>query len=196
MVRAGQQVRVIDREGCQVGDVFAFVLGDTREHHSAAHTRAHVNRLFPAIGERFVTNRRRPLLTLVDDTSPGYHDMLIPACDPARYTALGADSGHASCAQNLTDALAAAVGETPEVIPQPINVFMRIPVDEHGVLRWLPAGTEPGASVTFEAELDCVVVVSACPQDLVGINLGRPTGLDIEIRDHRIQEPALGSADS
>ena len=76
---AGQRVRVIDIEGGQVGDVFAFVSGARDEYHSAAHTRAHVNRLFPALGEPFVTNLRRPVLTLVEDTSPGHHDMLIPA---------------------------------------------------------------------------------------------------------------------
>ncbi|MDA8369654.1 MAG: urea carboxylase-associated family protein [Nocardiopsaceae bacterium] len=177
---AGQRVRVIDIEGGQVGDVFAFVSGARDEYHSAAHTRAHVNRLFPALGEPFVTNLRRPVLTLVEDTSPGHHDMLIPACDPERYAALGAPPDHRSCAQNLAEALA-EVGESTAVIPQPINVFMRIPVDTDGRLGWLAAETRPGDSITFQANLDCVVAVSACPQDIVDINHGRPTTLEIEV---------------
>jgi len=64
--------------------------------------------------------------------------------------------------------------------PQPVNVFMRIPV-EGGELRWLPAASGPGDSVTFEAVMDCVLVLSACPQDVVGINGGRPTPLAIDI---------------
>ena len=32
-------------------------------------------------GDALVTNRRRPILTLVEDTSPGLHDTLIAACD-------------------------------------------------------------------------------------------------------------------
>jgi uncharacterized protein len=89
-VRAGQRVRVVDVEGGQVGDVFAFAVDDPAEYLSASHTRTHTSRLFPHIGEAFVTNRRRPILTLVADTSPGAHDMLIAACDPERYRALGA----------------------------------------------------------------------------------------------------------
>ena len=87
--RPAATFRVIDVEGGQVGDLFAFVAGDRDEYLSASHTRAHTQRLFPAIGEPFVSNRRRPLLELVADDSPGVHDMLIAACDPERYRELG-----------------------------------------------------------------------------------------------------------
>lgn len=179
-VAAGQHLRIVDVEGGQVGDVFAFVRDSPGEYHSAAHTRAHVDRLFPEPGEQFVTTLRRPILTLVDDTSPGYHDMLIPACDPARYAGLGAD-GHASCAENLRTMLA-PFGVEIGPVPQPINVFMHVPVAADGTLRWLAAGSSPSDAVTFKAALDCVVV-SACPQDIVGINGGRPTPLAVELSD-------------
>ncbi|WP_084965228.1 DUF1989 domain-containing protein [Thermoactinospora rubra] len=176
---AGQRVSIVDLEGGQVGDVFAFAADDVTEHLSASHTRAATNRLFPAVGQQFVTDRRRPILTLVSDTSPGWHDMLIAACDPARYAALGAEGFHASCAENLRLALA-SLGLAVPVTPQPVNVFMRIPVDGQE-LRWLPAASRPGDAVTFQAAMDCVLVVSACPQDLVGINGGRPTPLAVDL---------------
>lgn len=182
-VAAGQRVRVVDLEGGQVGDVFAFVPGapgTPAEHLSAAHTRATTDRLFPTLGQRFVTDHRRPILTLVSDTSPGWHDMLIPACDPARYAALGVEGFHASCADNLHRALAGMKLSVP-FTPQPVNVFMRIPVEEDGLLRWLPAASRPGDAITFRAETDCVVVVSACPQDLVDINGGEPTPLALDV---------------
>lgn len=179
-VRAGQRVRVIDVEGGQVGDVFAFAADDPAEYLSASHTRTHTSRLFPHVGEAFVTNRRRPILTLVADTSPGAHDMLIAACDPERYLALGADTEHASCAGNLRTALS-QLGLRTDVIPQPVNVFMRIPVDPNGDLRWLAAASRAGDAITFAAAMDCVVVVSACPQDLNAINGDRPTAMEIEI---------------
>ncbi|MGI5286719.1 DUF1989 domain-containing protein [Nonomuraea polychroma] len=177
---AGQRVSVVDLEGGQVGDVFAFAAEDVTEHLSAAHTRAATNRLFPAMGEPFVTDRRRPILTLVSDTSPGWHDMLIAACDPARYAGLGATASHPSCADNLRRALA-AMGLSVPFTPQPLNVFMRIPVGEDGRLSWLPAVSRSGDAITFEAAMDCVLVVSACPQDLVGINGGEPTSLAIDV---------------
>jgi uncharacterized protein YcgI (DUF1989 family) len=184
-VRAGELVRVVDVEGGQVGDVFAFTLEapdehPRNEHHSAAHTRAATSRLFPAVGESFVTDRRRPILTLVADTSPGRHDMLIAACDPQRYAQLGSP-GHRSCATNLREALAAVGHPYAGPTPQPINVFMRIPVGADGTLSWLPAPTAAGDAITFRAELDAVVVVSSCPQDLVGINRGAPSPLAVEV---------------
>ena len=179
-VPAGQQFRIVDLEGQQVGDLFAFARDDLSEYHSAEHTRGHVQRVFPAIGEQFVTNRRRPILRLVADDSPGHHDMLIAACDPERYRALGVSGWHASCAENLRNALA-ELGRTAPVVPQPINVFMNIPIAGSGELSWLSATTRPGDSVTFQAEIDCVVVVSACPQDMVAINGPGPTSLAVEL---------------
>jgi uncharacterized protein YcgI (DUF1989 family) len=178
-LRAGERVRVVDVEGGQVGDVFAFAADDPAEYLSASHTRTHTSRLFPRVGEAFVTNRRRAILTLVADTSPGAHDMLIAACDPERYRALGAPE-HASCANNLRSALL-QLGLQTDVIPQPVNVFMRIPVDPSGDLSWLPAASQAGDAITFAAAMDCVVVVSACPQDLNAINGDRPTAMEIEV---------------
>lgn len=178
-VERGSLVRVVDVEGQQVGDLFAYVAGPsgvTGEHLSASHTRTATSRLFPAVGEAFVTNHRRPILTLVEDTSPGRHDLLIAACDDARYAALGVPD-HPSCARNLRTALGVEV----EVVPQPVNVFMQVPVTAGDRLDWLPATTAPGDSITFHAELDCCVVVSACPQDLTVINGNGPTDLAIEV---------------
>jgi uncharacterized protein YcgI (DUF1989 family) len=192
-VRAGELVRIVDIVGGQVGDVFAFALEapdehPRNEHHSAPHTRAATSRLFPAVGEPFVTDRRRPILTLVADTSPGQHDMLIAACDPQRYAQLGVPD-HRSCATNLREALTAVGNPYTGPIPQPINVFMRIPVGDDGTLSWLPAPTAAGDAITFRAELDAVVVVSSCPQDLVGINRGAPSPLAVEVLAGQGRQP-------
>ena len=78
-VPAGRSFRVTVLEGGQVGDLFAFNAEDVSEYASAEHTRAFVDRLFPRIGESFVTNRRRPILEFERDESPGHHDMLCAA---------------------------------------------------------------------------------------------------------------------
>jgi uncharacterized protein YcgI (DUF1989 family) len=179
-VPAGRSFRVIDREGGQVGDLFAFSEADPTEFHSAEHTRAFVSRLFPRVGEPFVTNRRRPILTFEADDSPGIHDMLCAACDPERYEGLGVEGWHASCEENLRTAMR-ALGHDRVEVPQPINLFMNIPVAPDGSLGWEPAPTRPGDSVLLRAETDCIVVVSACPQDIVPINGGNPTSLAIEV---------------
>lgn len=177
---AGWRLRVADVEGQQVGDLFAYRADDVDEHASAEHTRVGISRLFPRVGEPFLSNRRRPILTLVADESPGVHDMLLAACDPARYASLGVSGWHASCAENLRSVMA-GLGHPEVAIPQPINLFMDIPIEADGALGWRPAPTRPGDSVTLRAEMDVLVVLSACPQDLNPINGPGPSSLSMEI---------------
>lgn len=181
-VQAGECFRVVDVEGQQVGDLFAFCADDVSEYASAEHTRVQVGRLFPRVGEHFVTNRRRPILLLEEDGSPGVHDMLCAACDPSRYASLGADRGHASCQENLLTAMS-ELGHDHLEVPQPINLFMNTPVRRDGAIALEPALTRPGDFVRLRVELDCILVLSACPQDLVPINGAAPTDLAIEFLD-------------
>ena len=120
-------------------DLFAFCAEDPAEHLSASHTRVTLERMFPAIGESFLTDRRRPILRLVEDTSPGHHDMLVAACDKRRYELLG-HPDHRNCADNLADALSALGVEVP-LVPQPVNLFSRIPITADGDLDFRPAAT-------------------------------------------------------
>jgi len=179
-VEAGRRLRIVDLEGSQVVDLFAFVAEDAGEYASAEHTRVQTERLFPRVGEAFVTNERRPILTLVGDTSPGYHDMLCAACDPARYRALGVGGWHASCRQNLQEAMA-ALGYDNIEIPQPINLFMRTPPMPDASIAFLPAESRPGDHVEVQTLLDVVVVASSCPQDMNPINRGTPTPIAVEL---------------
>jgi uncharacterized protein len=178
-VAAGGRFNVIDLEGGQVVDLFVFGAHDVEEYASASHTRVAIDRLFPRIGQAFVSNRRRPILTFVEDRSPGIHDMLCAACDPARYRLLGVSGHHASCQENLERAMA-ALGHPGVTTPQPINLFMDVRVRPDGSLAWGPAPTLAGDHVVLRAELDAIVVASACPQDLNEINHGTPTAVAIE----------------
>lgn len=181
-IAAGQSFRIVDLEGSQVGDLFAYNANDVREYHSAQHTRAVVDRLFPVPGEQFQSNLRRPILTFVADDSPGVHDMLIAACDPARFEQLGVKGWHASCQENLQTVMA-GFGFSDIVVPQSINLFMNIPVRHDGTIEWLPAPTKAGDSVTLRAEFDCFIVLSACPQDIIVINDKAPSPMAIEVLD-------------
>jgi uncharacterized protein YcgI (DUF1989 family) len=178
--RAGEHVRVVDVAGGQVGDLFAVSAADPAEYASAEHTRVAIAKLFPRPGDPVLTNRRRPVLTMTGDTSPGIHDMLYAACDLARYELLGVAAGHRSCAQNLREALAGRRIRLP-VVPQPLNVFMDVRAQPDGTLSSRPASSRPGDYVEFRAEMDCVVVLSACPMDIVPISSGGITPLEIQV---------------
>lgn len=179
-VTAGTQIRIVDVAGGQVGDLFAFVSSDIGEYASAEHTRPSIGRLFPAVGQPVLTTRRRPILTLMADTSPGHHDSLYAACDPARYRLLGVEEAHRSCAVNLAEAMAAA-GFPRVAVPQPLNLFMDVRVTADGSLLSRPASSAAGDAVVFRAELDCHVVLSSCPMDVNPISSGGITPLRIEL---------------
>ena len=126
-VKAGQRVRVINTHGQQVVDTWAFLASDQREFMSMEHSRVAIGRIIPAVGDALVTNRRRPIMTLLEDTSGGIHDTLFAACDRWRYETLGCRDYHDNCTDNLAAALA-EIGLEPPETPAPLNLFMNIPV--------------------------------------------------------------------
>jgi uncharacterized protein YcgI (DUF1989 family) len=65
-------------------------------------------------GNKLYSSRSKPILTLVDDTTPGIHDLLFPACDAERYRQLGAVGHHDSYYDNLHKALV----ELPHIRPR------------------------------------------------------------------------------
>ena len=182
-VAAGRLVTIIDVDGGQVADLYAWSATDPDEHMSAQHTRAITDSLFPKVGEDFSTNHRRPILRFEWDDTPGVHDMLIASCDKERYQQLGCEPDHASCSDNFRAAMAESGIGDPGFTPQSVNLFMAIPVDADGGLSWEPAVTRAGDSVTMRALMDCVIVVSACPQDVIPINNLDPTRVAIEVRN-------------
>lgn len=182
LVHKGQRVRVINTHGSQVVDTWAFSIADPREFMSMEHSRAHLLRVIPKVGDALLTNRRRPILTLLEDSSPGIHDTVIAACDRYRYELLGCKVYHDNCTDNLAAALA-ELGMAPPETPSPLNLFMNIPIGADGSLSFEPAVSKPGDAVTLSAEIDCVVAFSACPQDIIPINglARRPTDAHFEI---------------
>ncbi|MCH9020526.1 MAG: urea carboxylase-associated family protein [Proteobacteria bacterium] len=165
----GQSVKVINTHGEQVVDAWAFNAEDLSEFMSMEHWRPTVLRIIPEVGDALVTNRRRPILTLTEDTSAGVHDTLMAACDDDRYRLLGCTEYHDNCTDNLYAGMK-ALGLTPPEVPSPLNLFMNIPVIDGRRLEFREPETRPGGYVTLRAEIDCVVAFSACPQDILPIN--------------------------
>jgi len=133
------------------------------------HTRAHALTVFPTVGSTLFTNRRRPILTFLEDTSGGIHDTLIAACDRYRYELLGCATYHDNCTDNLASGLRHP-GLVPPETPSPLNLFMNIPVAANGSVSFEAPVSTAGSFVTLRAEMDLVIAFSACPQDLLPIN--------------------------
>ena len=143
-VRKGQRITIISTHGTQVVDTWAFSAEDPTEWMSMEASRAWFLKLAAAVGDSFVTNRRRPILTLVEDTSGGAHDMLMAACDRERYGLLGVKGHHDNCRDNLHAALK-ELGVTIPATPSPLNVFMNIPWTADGTLSWGEPVSPPGS---------------------------------------------------
>ncbi len=178
----GQSIKVINTYGEQVVDTWAFVADDLYEFMSMEHWRPTVLRIIPEVGDALVTNKRRPILTLTEDTSSGIHDTLMAACDSYRYGLIGCTEYHDNCTDNLIAGMR-QIGLTPPEVPSPLNLFMNIPVLDGRRLDFLPPENKPGVYVTLRAEMDCVMAFSACPQDILPINgvAGKITDAHFEI---------------
>ena len=163
-----------------------FNVEDPEEFLSAKHTRVHMAQTYPQKGWTFVTNQRRPILEFVDDTSPGLHDCLAAACDRFRYELLGAGPDHGSCEENLQSEVRKHGFEIARA-PQPINVFANFRVGPNGEFELHEVISRPGDAATFRVLMDSVVVLSACPQDIVGFQPGGPTDMAVEIINSNAQ---------
>ena len=168
-LQKGQLLRVFNPSGHQVCDFWAFAADDLTEYLSMAHLHTSLGSIFPKVGDTLVTNRRRALFTLTEDTSPGLHDTIIAACDAARYRELGCMQYHDNCADNLCMALCAIGLEAP-LVPAPFNIWMNVPISADGSTRFAPPVSKPGDRVVLRAEDDAIAIMSACPQDLTPVN--------------------------
>ncbi|HEX9771547.1 MAG TPA: urea carboxylase-associated family protein [Kiloniellales bacterium] len=178
----GQAIKVINTHGQQVVDFWAFRADDLGEFLSMEHLRATLEGIFPHAGDDLVTNQRRPILHFAEDTSPGIHDTLMAACDDYRYGLLGCTSYHDNCTDNLYAAMA-ELDLTPPECPSPLNLWMNIPVGPDGRTSWGEPVSKAGDYVVLRAVCDCVVAMSACPQDILPINgaLRTPTEAHFQI---------------
>ncbi len=168
-VDKGRELVVVNTYGTQAMDCWAFSRANIDEFMSMEHTRSKLSKIVPAVGDSLVSTRRRPILTVTEDTSPGIHDTLLCACSPEIYEEHGCPPGHRSCEGNLHEALA-ELGLNVGCTPPPFNLFMNVAVGPaNEVIRDVPK-SKPGDYIRLRAEMDVVVVLSACPQDVTIIN--------------------------
>ena len=167
-LRAGDTLYLRNTFGSQVVDTWALAQEDPSEYLSVEHTRRMNGHLYTKAGEPFWSNRRNPMLRLAEDSFPGTHDMLVACCDPWVYAHYGATPGHANCRDNFLAALRGQ-GVDPPQVPNPVNLWMNVPVTGHD-MNIAPPVSRPGDFVRLTAEMNLVLVFSACPMDLLPIN--------------------------
>jgi uncharacterized protein YcgI (DUF1989 family) len=110
-------------------------------------------------------------------------------CNAAIYREHGVKGYHRSCADNLHEALGEIAADVP-FTPAALNLFMSVHVHDDGKIERLLPASKPGAHVLLRAEMDAILVFSACPQDVTPIN-----GPDRTPRDCRIEITAPAAAE-
>ena len=178
--RAGQLIRLTDVEGQQALDFVALNAADNAEFLSGIETRRALRSLYIKTGDALMSNRRRPMLRIVED-SIGIHDYTIPACDRSRFEVDFGVRDHRNCLDNMFGALA-SFGLTSDLqVPEPFNFFQNSPVVVGGGTAVVDPPSGPGDTLVLECLMDIVCGVSSCPQDIIPGNGLRPTPFHVVV---------------
>lgn len=133
------------------------------------------------MNDTLITNTYRPILEIIDDTTLGLHDNLIPACSPEMYKAVGIKEYHKSCAENFRTSLK-KLGEEYKYTPQPWNLFMNVILQSDGKLEFKQPVSKAGDYIELQAKMDCIMVFSSCPDDYYPTNGGDGSPRDAHIK--------------
>jgi uncharacterized protein len=164
VVRKGQTLRIVDLRGNQAVDFLVYAAADTAERYSACETVVAQRNLYLGVGTVLMSNEGRALMTIVGDNC-GRHDTSGGACSPESNTLrYGHHTKHQhACVDNfLLEGARHGLGKRDLV--GNINWFMNVPVEPDGSLGIVDGLSAPGKYVELRAELDCLVLVSNCPQ--------------------------------
>jgi urea carboxylase-associated protein 1 len=178
-VSRGQTVRITDLEGQQVGDLVAFSRGDLAEKLWISNTIRLNGTIYLSSGHVLYSELSRPMLTITAD-SCGRHDLLAGSCnaeiDEVRY---GVED-HRGCVENFVSALT-PWGLRRADVPMSFNVFMNCPIRDDGSWSIAPPASRPGDAIELRAEMDLLLALSNCPQDLNPCNAGSPKPLGFTV---------------
>ncbi|MFA9400748.1 MAG: DUF1989 domain-containing protein [Acidobacteriota bacterium] len=178
-VKKGQTLEVVDLEGRQVGDLAAWMIDDPSEYLSPAHTVSSLAKLVPEVGDAILSNHRTPLLRIVRD-DVGRHDLIVPCCDPERYSIDYDAPEHGSCLASIEKAISEQERDLEIDGENCWNVFMNNTVEDGRIVTSEPPHPA-GSAIVMEVLEDLVVALSACPQDISAVNAYNPTPMALRV---------------
>ena len=164
VVRAGDELEIIDLHGNQAVDCLLYSAADHADRYSAQATITAQRNIFLTTGSVLRTDIGTALMTVVAD-EVGNHDTIAGACSQESNTLrYGHHTRHQhACVENfLVEAMKWGLGKRDLV--SNINWFMNVPVEADGTLGIVDGLSAPGKKVTLRAEIDTLVLVSNCPQ--------------------------------
>jgi urea carboxylase-associated protein 1 len=172
-------------------DALFYRADDTSERYSAQDTLSEQGAAYVGLGTRLLSNRGRPILTVVADTC-GRHDTSAGACScEANTVRFGHHTRYMhACRENFLIELGRH-GMTKRDLVSNVNFFMNVPISADGELAIVDGLSEPGGYVDLRADMDVLVVLSNCPQVNNPCNGFNPTPIRVLIWDGpRWNDPA------
>jgi urea carboxylase-associated protein 1 len=186
VIKKGQTVRILDLEGNQAADTLFYSAEDPSERYSATDTIREQKSVYLTAGSILVSNDGNPMLKIVADTC-GRHDTIGGACSTESNTVRYALEK--KCMHACRDSWLLAIAENEELglskqdITHNINFFMNVPVTTEGGLSFADGISGPGKYVELEALMDCIMLISNCPQLNNPCNAYNPTPIEVLIWD-------------
>jgi uncharacterized protein YcgI (DUF1989 family) len=178
-ISEGQTLKIVDVEGHQVADLVAFAADDHDEWLSQGRTRLNNWSLKLQVGDGLYSNRNREIFSVLEDRG-GAHDLLFPPCSAFIFEHQFGQPGRTGCHEHLGEALGVRrIG--PDRITDTLNAFMNTGVEEDGRLVIEEPLSRAGDYITLMANLDCLIAVSACAEDISACNAGNCTPIGVEI---------------
>lgn len=180
IVKKGQIIRVI---GESTADFVVFNWRNVKERFDQARTKVNQGKIYVTKGDLLISKFNNVMMTIVEDSYRGTHDMEKGMCSTSFYKKWGAQifeiyggvwkrlgrkRGAApkhGCWENLAKALKPH-GVAKEDVPSPLNVFQTMVINaKTGSMRYAMIRPKAGGDqMGLRAEMDCLIGISACPE--------------------------------
>jgi urea carboxylase-associated protein 1 len=181
VVRKGQRLRIVDREGKQAVDFLCYNADEPDERFHAPNTIKAAGTISLTKGHTLYSDVARPIFTIVEDTY-GSHDTIGGACSaPSNFLLYGVKDCP-GCRENFLKALANHGLGRRDIVPN-VNFFMKVPVERSGNAAIARGDSLPGTFVELRAEMNALVVISNCPQINNPCNDYNPTSIQVVVTE-------------
>ncbi|MBU2979270.1 urea carboxylase-associated family protein [Alteromonas sp. C1M14] len=160
-LKKDQLLRIVDPQGEQVADLYAFASDNHEEFLSSGRSLDYNESLQFGKGGKLYSNRSQVMFEIIEDTVAN-HDFLLTPCSVDTFTHFYPDEKPVpGCHGNLAKAFA-AYGIPEHLIGTTFNTFMHVNIDKSGKISVLPPTSKAGDYTVFKAHMDMIVGVTAC----------------------------------
>jgi hypothetical protein len=181
-IKKGESIKIIDIEGEQVADFWAFNSDNENEFLSAGVSIDCNSKLLISTGDKLYSNLYNPLFQIVEDTT-GIHALIYPCCRQEMYDYSYGSKGkrHPSCLQNMNDGLQ-SVGKKVLKEIHPFNIFMNTKIQDNGKITVQKPITKAGDYIILQSLLeDLTILITSCSVDSGNCNGGNCSSIGVEI---------------